>query len=659
VRNPHYPYRPDIDGLRAVAVICVIAYHAFPASAPGGFVGVDVFFVISGFLITGILQREIADSTFSVSGFYARRAKRLFPALAVVLATTVIIGWALLVEDEYRQLGKHVAAGVAFVSNIALWRETGYFDVASESKPLLHLWSLGVEEQFYIVWPLIIALTFRARLNFFTAAGTLGLLSFAASIVLVDSKPASAFFLPHPRFWELMIGGLLAAADPIFTGSSTSGEGFALAGRRFATLREAAALVGLVLIGLSVAIIDEKSSFPGWWVLLPTLGSCLLIGGGPRTWVSRRLMSRRALVSIGLISYPLYLWHWPLLSFARIVYADQPPVGARLAVLVATALLAWGTYRYVETPIRVLARGARCSRVVVAGLGAVMSTLFVTGLMVRHGVPQERLKDLSVIVSKARKDWHYPGDDLAAIDGVSGEAVLFFGDSLVRQLYPRIKHVAALNPRARRAVIFNTAPGCAPLRGIGRKSRSECLAYSARGFEIAASPAVRVVVIGGSWLGMLKRGDYYDAEDPKERVLDLEEDQNLSLVLGRLEQQLRLLRSLGKETYVVLNPPGGRLADPGAIEGARLSTAGRLKEKSIPFADHRVRTGVINERISAVAQRAGAAVIDPAGWLCSDERCALADPEGIPYFRDATHLRASFVRCCVRDFDQLVVIENQ
>jgi hypothetical protein len=262
-------------------------------------------------------------------------------------------------------------------------------------------------------------------------------------------------------------------------------------------------------------------------------------------------------------------------------------------------------------------------------------------------------------VSKARNDWHYPGDDLAAIDGVSDGAVLFFGDSLVRQLYPRIKHIAALNPGAHRAVIFNTAPGCAPLRGIARKSRPKCLAYSARGFEIAASPAVRVVVVGGSWLGMLKRGDHYDAEDPEKRVLDLEEDQNLSLVLGRLEQELMLLRSLGKETYVVLNPPGGGLADPGAMEGVRASTAGRLREKSISFADHLARTGVINERVSAVAQRAGAAVIDPAGWLCSDEKCAFTDPEGIPYFRDPTHLRASFVRCCVRDFDQLVVMENQ
>ena len=358
MHNPHYPYRADVDGLRALAVASVIAFHAFPTLAPGGFVGVDIFFVISGFLITGILRREIADSTFSIARFYGRRARRPFPALAVVLAAALVMGWAVLFADEYRRLGTHVAAGVAFVSNIAFWAETGYFDAESELKPLLDLWSLGVEEQFYIVWPLIIALTFRARLNFLAVVATLGLLSFAVGIALVDARPASAFFLPHPRFWELMVGGLLAAAVPMLDARSTAAEGSAGARHGVAKLREAAALGGLCLIGLSIALIDQNASFPGWWALLPAAGSALLIGAGPTTWIARHLTSRRALVFIGLISYPLYLWHWPPLSFGRIIAEGEPTLQARAALVLAAVILAWATYRYVEAPVRGVASRA-------------------------------------------------------------------------------------------------------------------------------------------------------------------------------------------------------------------------------------------------------------------------------------------------------------
>jgi peptidoglycan/LPS O-acetylase OafA/YrhL len=203
-------YRPDVDGLRAGAVLAVVLYHAFPTSLTGGFVGVDVFFVISGFLISSIIFDKLAAGTFTVKDFYVRRVRRILPALTVMVLAVLAFGYVVLVKDEYVQLGKHVVSAAVFLSNITLYQESGYFDLAVETKPLLHLWSLGVEEQFYLVWPLLVALFWRRRWSVMGLVAVLGVASFAANLLLVRSDPSAAFFLPVSRFWELMAGGALA-----------------------------------------------------------------------------------------------------------------------------------------------------------------------------------------------------------------------------------------------------------------------------------------------------------------------------------------------------------------------------------------------------------------------------------------------------------------
>jgi peptidoglycan/LPS O-acetylase OafA/YrhL len=188
MHDPNFSYRPDIDGLRAIAVVSVIVFHAFPSVLPGGYIGVDIFFVISGFLITSIIEREIADHSFSIKSFYLKRIKRLFPALIVVLSATLLFGWVALFQDEFNQVGEHAAASVIFLANVSFWKETSdYFDTASELKPLLHLWSLGVEEQFYLVWPLIIALIVRLQFNFSLVVLLLIVASFLIGINTVES----------------------------------------------------------------------------------------------------------------------------------------------------------------------------------------------------------------------------------------------------------------------------------------------------------------------------------------------------------------------------------------------------------------------------------------------------------------------------------------
>jgi peptidoglycan/LPS O-acetylase OafA/YrhL len=329
-------YRPDIDGLRAIAVLSVVFFHAFPSLIHGGFVGVDIFFVISGFLISKHIWEELGAGTFNIKTFYARRVRRIFPALSVVLLACLILGWVVLTPGEYEQLGNHVVAGAVFVSNIIFWKEAGYFDNAADTKPLLHLWSLGIEEQFYIVWPLFLTFFWRySRHLGWAFLGVLGV-SLAYSVMVVRYDVVADFYSPLTRFWELALGAALAySAVP-----------------RSAINRSLISWLGLSLILGAVIIIQKDYPFPGAWALLPTMGAACLIYAGEGAWLNRHVLSHRLLVWIGLISYPLYMWHWPLLSFARIMESGTPSIGVRFWLVAASVVLAWLTYRFLERPIR-------------------------------------------------------------------------------------------------------------------------------------------------------------------------------------------------------------------------------------------------------------------------------------------------------------------
>lgn len=363
-------YRPDIDGLRAVSILAVLGYHGFPSLLPGGFVGVDVFFVISGYLITGLILSELQQDRFSFSSFYARRARRIFPALIVVLAATYVAGWNILFPAEFEQLGKHIAAASAFVANYVLLKEIGYFDIAANAKPLLHLWSLAVEEQFYLFWPLFIWLVWRWPRYLLPATLVLLVASFAISVDVYST--ATAFYSPISRLWELAAGAALAQGQRLQPGRGAVGQPVAalIPERLWSGFRASAGVVGIILIGAS-AYITPLEQFPGWWAAIPVAGSGLVIWSGPAGWISRRVLTNRTLVLIGLISYPLYLWHWPLISFAWIVYGGAPPSAVICVLLAASFALAWLTYVLVELPIRFGKAWRLTVPALVAGIGAV------------------------------------------------------------------------------------------------------------------------------------------------------------------------------------------------------------------------------------------------------------------------------------------------
>jgi peptidoglycan/LPS O-acetylase OafA/YrhL len=337
--NIHPKYRRDIDGLRAIAVLLVVIFHAFPGRIPSGFIGVDIFFVISGFLISSIVFSNLESGSFSIAGFYNRRIRRIFPALLIVMGCSLAFGWATLFADEYMQLAKHVASGAAFVSNFLLYRESGYFDNTSETKPMLHLWSLAIEEQFYIFWPLLLAFVWKRKWSFLRITAVIAVLSFAANIYLIQKNPVAAFYWPISRFWELMIGGLLAY-------TALHKPALICRGKNLQST------IGFVLLIAGAVLINEEQAFPGWRALLPTVGSFFIVSAGPEGWFNKYVLSTRIFVWFGLISYPLYLWHWPLLSFIRIIEGAHGGRIIRVVAVIVAIALSWLTFRFVEKPIR-------------------------------------------------------------------------------------------------------------------------------------------------------------------------------------------------------------------------------------------------------------------------------------------------------------------
>lgn len=498
----HPKYRPDIDGLRAIAVLSVVAFHAFPSLIQGGFVGVDIFFVISGFLISSIIFGGIEKNNFSFIQFYSRRVNRIFPALLLVLAATWGFGWFSLLAEEYAQLGKHIAGGSAFISNFVLLGEAGYFDSSAETKPLLHLWSLGIEEQFYLVWPLMIWAAWRIRLNIIVLVTLIAGLSFALNVLNVETAAVDTFYSPQTRFWELLVGSSLAYANmhkdqlfPAWRGSSGP------------IIRNIQSMAGLTLLVAAFALTTKNNQFPGYWALLPTIGAALLIAAGPFAWFNKAILSSRLLVWIGLISFPLYLWHWPLLTFAKITSGETPSAPARLAAVGISIILAWLTYRCFERPIRNRVNSMHAAIVLTAvmlGVGITgYATLKLGGFPSRFPAEIQSIADFKY---EFAEDGRYPECWLAATDAYNGfagkcltdagnkpgEGILIWGDSHSARLYPGV--AAAIGDKIK--VLQATRSSCPPILGFGDAVCSESNAYI-----LASIAKVRpeMVILFGAW----------------------------------------------------------------------------------------------------------------------------------------------------------------
>ena len=494
---PSERYRPDVDGLRAVAVVLVVNFHGFPDAMPGGFIGVDIFFVISGFLITGIIARELSETRFSLIAFYVRRIRRIFPALIVVLTAVLVLGWLWMLPRAYAQLSSDVFASAAFAANIALMLQSGYFDIESAKKPLLHLWSLGIEEQFYLAWPLILMLATRWRVGLLTVAGVIALASFVFNVVLIGHDPIATFYLPFTRAWELLAGAVLALTWGRIDQSETASNW--------------RAAVGAALIVLAVAVLNVHRAFPGWWALLPIAGSALLLSA-PASRVNRTLLSWPPMVWIGLISYPLYLWHWPLLVFPAIVKFEPLTLVDRELALLASAVLAWGTYRFVEVPLRF--GGRRELKAV--GLGAAMAVVALAGVVVAAGrgfefrLPAEIRAMADVPEETAQWRVSRCLIDVSRQTAFADECVernrrpllLLWGDSTAGALMPGLFEAQ----RTRNFGIAQlTASSCVPILDVDIAVTPGCRANNDRVLAMAIQLKPEIILLHGTWEKNLDR----------------------------------------------------------------------------------------------------------------------------------------------------------
>jgi peptidoglycan/LPS O-acetylase OafA/YrhL len=624
--------------LRAIAVIAVVAFHAFPGALPGGFIGVDVFFVISGFLISTIVFSNLEQARFSVRDFYVRRIRRIFPALIVVLSACLAFGWYALLQDEFARLGKHVAGGAAFISNFVFLKESGYFDTAAVTKPLLHLWSLGIEEQFYLFWPLLVAYVWRRRFSFLTLTALVAVASFAANIYLANHKPITAFYSPQSRFWELMIGGILAYVT-LHAPELNRG------------LQNTRSVVGCAILAAGFAYIDTGRAFPGWWALMPTLSGFLIISAGPTSWLNRVILSNRALVWLGLISYPLYLWHWPLLSFARIVSGAAPSLEWRAAAVMLAVILSWLTYRFIERPFRAAGNGG-CKALLAGALMCVVCAFalfaYAEILQPRNKYPAlqtlSRIGDFEYLTNLNDENEKRSGEYI--IKSANSAATLFFGDSHMAQYAPRIGELIASNPAGFNTAIFAIFGGCPPFPNVyeADKMHAKCPEIREKALKAVQDDNIKAMVIGAAWSVYLfdqisrpKRNPadydyYYEQNGQREYFRD---GRGAPLALAALESFLTEAAKQ-KKTYLLLDNPVGDQYDPHNYFDRHVLPASYRQSQeavNVDAAQMQIRVQLIE-----IAKRAGAEIIDPLAKLCHDGKCDRLSREGEPVFKDNNHL---------------------
>ena len=616
--------------MRAIAVLIVVLFHAFPDYLSGGFVGVDVFFVISGYLITGLILRDLREQRFSLAHFYARRVRRIFPALSVVLAFGLMAGWVCLNFIEYKQLAKHTGSSAIFLTNFMLLREAGYFDNAADTKPMLHLWSLAIEEQFYLLWPLLLLLFKRIP----RWSLHLLLLLIASSIgysfwLVFTGDLARDFYSPLSRSWELLLGASLAIAlmnNP----------------RLARAWRNPAGWWGLTLVLGAAFFFDKDMAFPGYWAIIPVTGTVLVLLAGMNSGLNSVWLASRPLVVIGLISYPLYLWHWPLLSFARILASQTPSAEVRIALLALSFVMAYLTYRFVEKPIRFGQRYPRAVMWLSAWMVAVvlMSHAInrLDGLKFRH---QGMLNaDPSTLVVGAERGTLTPSCTLPAEqqqlmmwcfqDGkIQPPTHLLLGDSKGEALvYSLIRSSAPTQSWAMMGPVNLLS---------GENSPVNQAAYAA----IDANPNLKVVVLANALRGMFRLDAQTGLIAQHSTVEDID-----SYVAG-YSRMVKHWQGLGKAVVFVVDNP--TLPDPnscisGGLTGFdTLNTVLRRQQNpacQLRFTDHLKGTAAYQEFITKLKHdNPELMVYDPLPLLCDipADLCTISK-EGKFLYSHADHI---------------------
>ena len=644
-------YRPDIDGLRAMAVLTVMAFHAFPESVKGGFIGVDVFFVISGFLITKLIQSGLDNQHFRFSAFYASRVRRLFPSLLVVLLSCLFLGWFALLSDEYKLLGKHISATAVLIPNWILWSDSGYFDYAAHSKPLLHLWSLGVEEQFYLCWPLTFCLLYRHRFNVLGATCILLLCSFFLNLYMIEKYPSASFFWPFTRAWELLAGSLLAQL--MHSGFGVSGARKAkLADNRL--LKQSISILGVLMLSVGLLVIDQEKRFPGGLALLPVIGTLLIIAAGPHSWFNQTVLSHRLLVGIGLISYPLYLWHWPLLSFATILEQNQPAWQVRSLCIAVAFLLSWLTYVCIERPAR-FGRHLKAKTYSLIALMLITACLgFATyaseGFKSRFAnqLIEVQIADLTFDMPTS-SDWYcsqVSNEGPRCLASGPAPTAVVMGDSHALTIYPGL--VARFQSKGQTLALYGGSDGCPPLlnvviQDIGGDVRN-CLQKGTQAIlRIIQDPAIKEVILTSRGPMYTTGQGFGDIESSQfgTWVLHFEGEErgfrsNEEVFLKGLASTLDALKAADKKITFLHDVPELGFDIRSCFSFRPMALSNQVKMPcAVAKSDFLARTEIHRAAVDQIlSARPEVKVIDLAQALCEDQWCFGAKNDVLLYMDD-------------------------
>lgn len=644
-------YRPDIEGLRTIAVLPVLLFHAGIPGFGGGYVGVDIFFVISGYLITGILLRDLDLGTYSIARFYERRIRRIFPALSVVVLACLIVGWGVLAPNDYADLGKSAIAVAAFVSNFYYWKSVNYFDNAQAIQPLLHTWSLAVEEQFYILFPPLLAWLARRKVPLRPSLMAMAVVSFALAATIVFFKPSAAFYLPVTRAWELLAGSLLAG-KAIFPNATHR-------------QREVAAAVGAACALVPVMAYDSTTVFPGLAALPPVLGASLIIwsGQGGATSVVGRILSTAPMTFVGRISYSLYLWHVPVFAFIIYLTAGTLSLPMGIAAIVISMILAWVSYLWVETPFRQNKPIFRLGPVAVGSLAMIVVGALAIGITLSHGLPSRLGARGAALVAAAGDKERFHVECMSNGDVIvdpkracrlgandTQPTALLWGDSHAMVVATPMEEAA----KSQKAAFLFAASADCPI-GIGfsidtgtEKALTEtpsyryCATYNDAMLHLARdTPSITHVVLASRWTNW-RLGE---PANPAEAAADIRlrdetgvarsTTENAAIFERGFRRLVIALRAAGKQVTIVGPLPEPQFNVPQRLYVQQFGFAGIAEPISVR--DYKRRHARILSMFARMKGLDGVSFVWPSTALCRRDVCPIEE-EGHAIFFDHDHL---------------------
>jgi len=645
-------YRPEIDGLRALAVLPVILFHAGFAGFSGGYVGVDVFFVISGYLITSILLKEMQDGNFSLIRFYERRARRILPALFFVMAVTMPFAWWWLIPRDLQDFGESLIAVATFSSNVLFWLESGYFATEAGLKPLLHTWSLAVEEQYYILFPLFLLAVWRLGSRWITWLIVAGVIAgVAAAHWGAFHKPLATYYLLPTRAWEILLGAL--AAIFLFRQPADGSTGL---------WREVCGFGGLALVVASIVYFDSHTPFPSLYTLVPTIGTLLIILGAQTGTVSARWLGSPIPVTVGLLSYSAYLWHQPLLAFGHYQSLQQPS-GMFMGLLCAlTFPLAWITWRYIETPLR---DGNRFSRsFIFTGAATAMTFFVVVGMELRGsgGAPERLPPDIARVAEMGTTFVDYldaepcniKRDDTRPVHCVRGAntppTTMLLGDSHAISLVPEMSRWYQQHGES---FVQDTKIACPFALGFDSSEESHCGEFVQAIIDDESLSPIETVIVLSRWSYYLHDAAFENGIGGREvrdtvtftaAGLPFGADESLrrNAILDAYAQSIQKLRRPGRTIFVVLPIPEQGWDVPRLLARIAMNTDGTAEVPPTPLPIYEHRHAELMSSFAELTRQQDVVFIDPSTVFCNRSRTAregcISTMDGEPLYFDDDHL---------------------